>query len=335
MPPGGYQERRIRGGCKIPGCPGVHEALGYCGKHYQRLTKAGSLDDPRATLPDADRLWAQTERATDGSGCLLWTGAITNSGYPQIWWKGKTEGAHRIAYLLAVGEIPPGHQVDHVQDNGCIYTECIEPSHLEAITHAENQRRKTFSLDQRARFAAGGRKGCESRWRGQGTPEERFWANSQRAEDSSGCLLWTLHIHKKTGYGQVNWKGSTRLAHRVAWELANKRPVPEGHDVDHVRERGCRHKHCIEPAHLEAVPMEINRGRRAHPVVPRELMPERTGGPGRRRRSTAIQGGITKTDPVLIAEWRDLLASGLSQAKVGKRYGVSQMTVSRAVRNSR
>jgi hypothetical protein len=109
MIPGGYQERRVRGGCNIPGCPGIHEALGYCGKHYQRLTKAGSLEDPRRSLADADRLWAQAERATDGSGCLLWTSATTNSGYPQVWWGGKTESAHRIAYLLAVGEIPDGY----------------------------------------------------------------------------------------------------------------------------------------------------------------------------------------------------------------------------------
>jgi hypothetical protein len=333
MPPGGFREVPVLG-CKIPGCPGKHEARGYCGKHYQRLTKIGNLADPRATMADADRLWASAERATDGSGCLLWTLTLTNSGYPQVWWNGKSQGAHRIAYMLAVGEIPPGCTVDHVQGNGCRHTECIEPSHLEAITHEEQQRRKTFTPEQRARFAAGGRKGSESRWYGEQDPVRRFWSYGERATDGSGCLLWTLLVNPRTGYGQVSWQGTSRLAHRVAWELANGRPVPDGHDVDHVRARGCRHSHCIEPAHLEAVPLAVNRGRRAHPAVLKpEQAPENLAGPGRRRGNG--HSGATKVAPEQIAEWQELLASGLSQHQVAERYKVSQTTVSRAVRNAR
>jgi hypothetical protein len=333
MIPGGFAERRIRGTCGVPGCGKPHEALGYCGTHYKRLVTTGSVEDPRATMADADRLWAQAERAADGSGCLLWTSATTNSGYPQVWWQGKTEGAHRIAYRLAVDEIPPGYDVDHVQDSGCCHTECIEPAHLEAVTKTENQQRKKFTAEQRARCADGGRKSRKSR-KGE-DPVARFWAHGERAKDGSGCLLWTLYVSKKTGYGQVRWQGATQLVHRVAWELANKRPVPEGHDVDHVRARGCRHKHCIEPAHLEAVPMAVNRGRRAHPAVLRELPPENPRGPGRRRQASAVQGGATKNDPAVVAAWKELITAGWSQARVGREYGVSQMTVSRAVRDSR
>lgn len=69
---------------------------------------------------------------------------------------------------------------------------------------------------------------------------------------------------------------------------------------------GCRHKHGIEPAHLEAVPVEVNRGRRAHPGVMREPTPELPGGPGRRHRSATIQGSVTKTDPAVVADLPDL-----------------------------
>jgi hypothetical protein len=332
--PGGYRERMVLA-CTIPGCPGKHEALGYCGKHYQRLTKVGSLDDPRATLEDSGRFWAQTKRAEDGSGCLLWTSTIRDTGYGQVWWEGKSEIAHRIAYLLATGPVPPRHSVDHVQANGCRHAECVEPAHLEAVTHAVNQQRKMFTTEQLARFAAGGRKGSETRWRGTGTPEERFWKKGEPAGDGSGCLLWTGYVNRKTGYGNVSWQGKTKLVHRVAYALANARPVPDGYDVDHVRERGCRYKHCIEPAHLEAVPAKLNRGRRAHPAVPREVMPERPDGPGRRRRSSAVQGGVTKTDPAVVAEWKAQLAAGKSQTALAREVGVSQATISRAVRDSR
>jgi hypothetical protein len=30
-------------------------------------------------------------------------------------------------------------------------------------------------------------------------------------------------------------------------------PIPDGHEIDHVAARGCRHRDCIEPTHLEPV----------------------------------------------------------------------------------
>lgn len=42
------------------------------------------------------------------------------------------------------------------------------------------------------------------------------------------------------------------LAHRAAHELFIG-PIPEGFTIDHVRARGCQHRHCVNPAHLEAV----------------------------------------------------------------------------------
>jgi hypothetical protein len=81
--------------------------------------------------------------------------------------------------------------------------------------------------------------------------------------------------------------------------------------------------------------MKINRGRRAHPAVARKLLPERPDGPGRRRRDSAVQSGVTKNDPALVEVWKGLIAAGWSQAKVGRKYSVSQMTVCRAVRGTR
>ena len=64
-------------------------------------------------------------------------------------------------------------------------------------------------------------------------------------------------------------------------------------------------------------------------------MPERPDGPGRRRRTATIQGGVKKIDPAVVAEWKAQLAAGKSQTALAREIGVSQATISRAVRDSR
>src|SRR3954471_12211750 len=56
------------------------------------------------------------------------------------------------------------------------------------------------------------------------------------------CWLWEGRIHPK-GYGDLAGK----LAHRVAWEMANGE-IPEGLEIHHL----CRIKRCCNPLHLTA-----------------------------------------------------------------------------------
>jgi HNH endonuclease len=82
-----------------------------------------------------------------------------------------------------------------------------------------------------------------------GTPSERFWAKV--TAHASGCWLWGGHVSRK-GYGQFKVAGRHVPAHRWAYELFYG-AVPRGLQIDHVRARGCHHRHCVNPAHLEAV----------------------------------------------------------------------------------
>jgi hypothetical protein len=49
----------------------------------------------------------------------------------------KNVAAHRFAYELMVGPIPEDLELDHL----CGVRECVNPRHLEAVTHLVNVRR--------------------------------------------------------------------------------------------------------------------------------------------------------------------------------------------------
>jgi hypothetical protein len=76
---------------------------------------------------------------------------------------------------------------------------------------------------------------------------------------ASGC--WVKQGRRdKGGYAQIKWKGRVRRVHSVVWELLVG-PIPEGHQLNHVKSRGCVSNACCWPAHLE--PVQQGAGRRA------------------------------------------------------------------------
>ena len=72
----------------------------------------------------------------------------------------------------------------------------------------------------------------------------RFWTKVAIG-DSAECWLW---VAGKTGagYGAYQHEGRLQLAHRVSWQLAHRRPVPEGKLVLHQ----CDTPLCVNPNHL-------------------------------------------------------------------------------------
>jgi hypothetical protein len=71
----------------------------------------------------------------EATGCWEWTASLTPLGYGRFSFRGKhPASAHRAAYILYVGEIPEGLSLDHL----CRNPKCINPSHLEPVTHKEN-----------------------------------------------------------------------------------------------------------------------------------------------------------------------------------------------------
>ena len=80
-----------------------------------------------------DRFWSKVDASGD---CWEWT-ACRRNGYGRVGWDASIRQAHRVAYELLVGPIPPGLQLDHL----CRNPGCVNPDHLEPVTMQENIRR--------------------------------------------------------------------------------------------------------------------------------------------------------------------------------------------------
>lgn len=119
---------------------------GYCHCGCGQLTKLAPYSSKRLgwikdepiryinghySPPANERFWAKVDKSGE---CWEWTGTRQYSGYGVLRIHGKSIRAHRFAWELENGPIPPGMVVMHICDN----PRCVRHSHLKLGTQIEN-----------------------------------------------------------------------------------------------------------------------------------------------------------------------------------------------------
>ena len=87
-----------------------------------------------------EQFWSRVDKSAD---CWLWNGAKDKLGYGGLAFQGRRILAHRLAYELTIGQIPPGLELDHL----CRNPSCVNPEHLEAVAHQVNTQRGNNRLN--------------------------------------------------------------------------------------------------------------------------------------------------------------------------------------------
>lgn len=76
------------------------------------------------------------------NGCWRWSASKKTGGYGQVTHLGRCRSAHRVFYEVLRGPIPAGLHIDHL----CRNRDCVNPSHMEVVTQAENNARNFWAL---------------------------------------------------------------------------------------------------------------------------------------------------------------------------------------------
>lgn len=99
-------------------------------------------------MTDSLTKWCERIEIADND-CWIWIGAKW-ARYGKFYVRPKRHSAHRWGYEALVGPIPDGLELDHL----CRNLLCVNPDHLEPVTHEENVRRGIVGAVNRARQRA-------------------------------------------------------------------------------------------------------------------------------------------------------------------------------------
>lgn len=114
------------------------KAEGLCECGCEQKVKKRFVHNHHMRRPVMERFWEKVVAASEG--CWEWASRRGGGGYGKFYWDGQEGYAHRFSYLHFVGDICAPLELDHLCEN----LWCVNPDHLEQVTHRENLMRGNF-----------------------------------------------------------------------------------------------------------------------------------------------------------------------------------------------
>lgn len=125
----GLIEVRNQKHCSVEGCDFHMYGKGFCRLHWERFKNHG---DPLREVELVDNL---TNYWIVESGCWVWLGKVNPNGYGATSREiNGTYAAHRAVFIEHTGPLPSDLILDHL----CRTPLCVNPDHLDPVTHQEN-----------------------------------------------------------------------------------------------------------------------------------------------------------------------------------------------------
>lgn len=151
------------------------------------------------------RFWSKVTLCQHGamhctSCCWPWHGSTHEPprNYGKFYFRSRYDYAHRVAYIMAYGEIPDGMLVLHHCDN----PPCVRPAHLFLGTHKDN-------LDD-----------AKSKGRFHGTDGRKLtWQDVTEIRALAADGMKHVSIARQYGIGQPH---IFRIVHNLAWKEENR-----------------------------------------------------------------------------------------------------------------
>lgn len=94
----------------------------------------------------SNETWVKIKHRVRDDGCWIFNGSQQKDGYGSCNRNGQTL-AHRAYYSILKGPLIAGMELDHL----CKNRNCVNPDHLEQVSHAENISRGNYKINHRNR----------------------------------------------------------------------------------------------------------------------------------------------------------------------------------------